>query len=259
MRALRSPFILAAALLLASSFSGADQITVRHVEGVVHGFLTLRTTDGALLADGDLEQTAAGNRVTSRVSFRFKDGSLHDETAVYSQRGHFRLITDHLIQKGPSFPHPVDVTISADGHVAVRYAEDGKQRIADEQLALPQDLANGLTLTLLKNLGAGVSSAKVTMVAATPKPRVVTLVVSRAGEDTFSAGSSPRKATHYVVRVDIGGLKGLIAPLVGKQPPDTHVWILSGDIPAFVKSEGPMYYGGPVWRIELTSPVWSAR
>jgi hypothetical protein len=30
----------------------------------------------------------------------------------------------------------------------------------------------------------------------------------------------------------------------------------SGEAPAFVKSEQPFYLGGPVWRIELVSPVW---
>jgi len=45
-------------------------------------------------------------------------------------------------------------------------------------------------------------------------------------------------------------------PLVGKQPPDSHVWILGGEAPAFVKAEQPPYNEGPVWRIELTSPVW---
>jgi len=48
----------------------------------------------------------------------------------------------------------------------------------------------------------------------------------------------------------------LIAPLVGKQPPDSHVWILGGDAPAFVKAEQALYIGGPVWRIELASPSW---
>jgi len=27
-------------------------------------------------------------------------------------------------------------------------------------------------------------------------------------------------------------------------------------VPAFVKSEQPFYMGGPLWRIELVSPVW---
>ena len=43
---------------------------------------------------------------------------------------------------------------------------------------------------------------------------------------------------------------------LGKQPPDSRVWVLAGDAPAFVRSEQPLYAGGPLWRIELTSPVW---
>ncbi len=50
-------------------------------------------------------------------------------------------------------------------------------------------------------------------------------------------------------------MTGLVAPLIGKQPPDTQVWILGGEAPAFVKMEGPLYSGGPIWRIELVSPV----
>jgi hypothetical protein len=84
----------------------------------------------------------------------------------------------------------------------------------------------------------------------------VKLLISAEGEDSFSAGGSARKATRYVIKVDIGGVAGVVAPIVGKQPQDTHVWILGGDAPSFVKSEGPLYPGGPIWRIELTSPDW---
>ena len=67
-----------------------------------------------------------------------------------------------------------------------------------------------------------------------------------AGEESFATGGTNRKAMHYVLKVDIGGIKGVVAPLVGKQPPDSHVWILGGDAPAFVKSEQPLYNGGPL-------------
>ena len=73
---------------------------------------------------------------------------------------------------------------------------------------------------------------------------------------SLSIAGSGQKATHYVLKVNIGGLAGLIAPLVGKQPPDSHVWIFGGDTPAFVKAEQALYPGGPVWRIELASPTW---
>ena len=94
-------------------------------------------------------------------------------------------------------------------------------------------------------------------VAATPKPRLVRLAISVAGTETFKTGATARKATHYVLKVKIGGIAGWLAPLIGKQPPDVHVWILGGEAPAFVRAEQPLYTGGPVWRIELVSPTWS--
>jgi len=59
-----------------------------------------------------------------------------------------------------------------------------------------------------------------------------------------------------VVHVDIKGLAGAVAPLLGKDPPDSHMWILQGEAPAFLKSESPLFPDGPLWRIELTSPTW---
>jgi hypothetical protein len=248
---------LVCALALRPAALSADPIAVRHAEGIVHGFLIMRAADGTLVADGDLIQTSRGDRVTARLVFRFKDGSIQDDTALYSQRGSFRLISDHLIQKGPTFPRPLEMTISrAKGRVTVRYLDDGQQKVADEQMELPPDLANGMILTLMKNIESTQSAAKVSMIAATPKPRLVKLAVTNVGEETFSIAGSKRQATHYAIKVEIGGVSGLLAPLVGKQPPDSHVWILRGEAPAFVRGEQPLYLGGPMVRIELTSPVW---
>jgi hypothetical protein len=238
----------------------AEPVAVRHAEGIVHGFLSLRSTDGTLLANGDLIQTASGDRVTSRLVFHFKDGSILDETAVFSQRREFVLLTDHLIQKGPTFPRAEDVTINcASGQVTVRYTnEHGEEKVESEQMKLPPDLANGMTLVLMKNIRAAEPPKALSMIVTSPKPRLVKLAISSAGDEEFSTAGAPRKATHYVVKVEIGGVSGLVAPLVGKQPPDTHVWILQGEAPAFVKSEGPLFADGPIWRIELVSPVWPA-
>jgi len=252
--------LLACAVLLQAGALPAAPVAVRHTEGVVHGFLVLRTLEGNALADGDLIQVARGDRVTSQLQFRFKDGSVHDETAVYSQRRSFRLLSYHLVQKGPAFQHPMEVSINGStGQVTVRYTDDdGKEKVASDRLQLPPDVANGLILTLVKNVGPDEPRTTVSMVAATPKPRLVKLVITPQGEEPFSIGGSKRKATHYVLKVEIGGVAGWVAPLMGKQPPDIHVWILSGDAPAFVRLEGPLYLGGPTWRIELTSPVWPA-
>jgi len=236
----------------------AAPVAVRHTEGLVHGFLVLRTLEGNTLADGDLIQVAHGDRVTNHLMFRFRDGSVRDETAIFSQRGNFRLLNYHLVQKGPAFQRPMEVLVdNATGQVRVRYTdEDAKEKVISDRLELPPDVANGMIFTLLKNVRPDGPPTAVSMVAATPKPRLVKLVVTPRGEEPFSIGGSRRKAIHYVIRVEIGGVAGVVAPLLGKQPPDIHVWILGGEAPAFVKSEGPLYLGGPIWRIELTSPVW---
>jgi hypothetical protein len=249
---------LAMAVLFRTTVASSEPVVVRHVEGLVHGFLSLRSPEGDVLASGDLIQDARGDRVTSRLVFHFEDGSLHDETSVFSQRGHFQLISNHLVQKGPAFERPLEMMIDCpSGHVTVRYEnKDGKEKVEDEHLDLPADLANGLIPVLLKNLQRDALPSSVSFVAATPKPRLVKVAIAVAGTDPFSIAGSARKATHYVLKVDIGGFAGVLAPLVGKQPPDSHVWVLEGEAPAFVRSQAPMFTGGPVWQTDLVSPVW---
>ena len=50
----------------------AEQVRVRHMEGLMHGFLALRTLDGKRLAVGEMTQIAEGDRVTSRLIFALK-------------------------------------------------------------------------------------------------------------------------------------------------------------------------------------------
>jgi hypothetical protein len=249
--------VLATVVCLAPSVV-ADPVTVRFAEGVVHGFLTLREPGGPVLASGDLLQTATGGQVKSRLVFHFTDGSLSDETAVFSQRGHFRLLTDHAIQRGPAFERELEMSIDAGNSlVTVRHRKPGEEeKVEREQMTLPADLANGMVSMLLKNVRGGGTRHTLSMIAATPKPRLVKLEVSVAGKESLTIAGAPHTATHYVLKVDIGGLSGLIAPLVGKQPPDAHVWILDGEVPAFLRSRAPMFVGGPLWQIDLVSPAW---
>jgi hypothetical protein len=146
-RSIRSASLmkLGAVVLLQPGALLAEPVPVRYREGTVHGFLALRTLEGKILAAGDLIQTVRGNRVVSRLAFRFKDGSVDDETAVFSQEHNFRLVSDHHIQKGPSFPKPTDVSINAStGRVIVRYTDNGKEKVEEEQMELPPDILNGI-------------------------------------------------------------------------------------------------------------------
>jgi hypothetical protein len=256
---LRAMGLLAISAVALSSSLMSEPVVTRYTEGLIHGFLVLRDTDDKILASGELSQRASGNRVTSQLVFHFGDGSLHEETTVFSQRKVFQLVSYHLVQRGKSFKRATDMRINAaTGLVTVISADDdGKEKTYSETMKLPPDLANGLSMTLVKDIDPKALKTTISMVASTPKPRLVKLVIEPEDvEDSFSVAGAPRKALHYTVKVDIGGIGGVVAPIVGKQPPDTHVWLVGGKSPGFLKSEGPLSDGGPVWKIELASPVW---
>ena len=251
---------LVIAILLGPILGAAAPIAVRYSEGSVHGFLSLRSLEGNLIAAGDLTQIVRGNHAVSHLVFHFKDGSVDDETAVFTQKGVFRLISDHHIQKGPTFPQSTNLTINAStGEVTVRYQEKGEEKVVTDHLDLPADLANGIILDVIKNIQPDAKESKISYVAASPKPRLVHLVITPQGVETFSAADALNKATCFLMKVDLGGVAGMIVPMIGKQPADTRIWIAGGAAPAFVKSEGPLHLGGPIWRIEMASPVWRER
>jgi len=260
-------FLIAFAAFAAGLDAHCDPVQVRHAQGTLHGYLAMHSEDGQVVAAGDLFQVVRGDRVTSHVVFHFKDGSLDDETSVFSQRGTFHLISDHHIQKGPFFSHPMDMTIDvASGQVTVRSAgKDGKDDVKTDHMNLPPDLANGIIIPVIENLptnapggnksdGRSQPETDVSMVVATPKPRLVKLAISRVGEDNFLLAGFERKDVHYQIKFELGGVAGKGAPLVGKQPPDVQVWIEGGAMPTLVREEGPLAEGSAIVSIQITGP-----
>ena len=248
-----------AGLLLCTAVQG-DPVVVRHVQGYIHGFLVVKDTDDKVLASGDLIETPSGNRVTTTLDLRFADGSLYEETSVFSQRVKYRLLSYKQVMKGPAFKTQETLSLdTASGNVNINYTDkDGADKTIADKLSLPPDLANGILALLLTDADPKVETT-LSMLVSTPKPRVVKLKISATGQDSFSIGGAEKKATHYILKIDIGGVTGVAAKVVGKQPPPEHMWIAAGNAPVFLKSEGPLYEDGPVWRIELASPVWRQR
>lgn len=258
-RALVTGFVAAAVLLMPSP-AHADRIQVAHLEGLAHGFVALHALDGALLASGDLTQHTTGSRVTTRLHLRFKDGSTHEETTVYTQRGYFRLVSNHVVQKGPAFKRQMESLIHRDGRVRIRYSEeDGQEKIIEDRVKLPPDIANGMILVALKNLPPNAPKSEVSFLAMTPKPKLVKLEITPAGEEPFSTAGIARNAMHYKVKVHVPGVTGVVAAVVGKLPPDSHLWVLRGEAPVFVRGETTLAADGPVWRLDVVSPTWPSR
>ena len=263
MKNIQPPWIRTLYLLVSLFWGGclgaaAEPVSTLHLQGTLHGFLELRSEDGHILASGDVIQVVHGDQVTTRTLFHFKDGSIDDETTVFSQRHELHLVSDHHIQKGPSFPHPMDVWIDCrKNQVEVRSTDkDGKEEVKTEHLDLPPDLANGMVPIILENLPPHLAEKTVPMLVATPKTRMVKLVISSRGEEPVSVVGLSHRASHYEIKIDLGGVAGVVAPMIGKQPPNIQVWTLGGQAPTFLREVGPLYADGPITTIQLASPVW---
>jgi hypothetical protein len=152
----------------------------------------------------------------------------------------------------------MDLLIDArSGQVTVRSTgKDGKEEVKTDHLNLPADLANGMVPLVIENIRSGAPETTVSMIVATPKPRLVKLAISSAGEDTCSVVGISQKAMHYEIKIELGGVAGVVAPLIGKAPPNIQIWAIGGDAPTFVKEQGPIYAEGPLMTIQLASPVW---
>jgi hypothetical protein len=234
--------------LSCSVASFAEPVDVRFTEGIGRGFPVLRDAKGDKIAQGDLAQVARGDRVENRLTFRFRDGSFYDETVVFSQRDVFRLLSYRIVQRGPSFPESLDATVDREtGRYTVRYKgdEDSPEEVVKGTFEMPSDAYNGLLSTLMKNLPTG-SSATVQIIAFTPKPRLVKMLLMPASADTVMMSETAVPSTRYLVKPQLG----LFASLLVAEIPDIKIWVSGGEAPAFLRFEGPLYFMGPIWRID---------
>ena len=253
--------MLAALALVTSAAvsASAAPVRVRFVEGAVHGFLLLREGNGDVLARGDWWQVPKADAIETHLRFRFPDGSLSHETFVFTQNRVFALRSYRLAQRGPSFPRQIEASLDTEtGGYVVRHRESGEAEKVDEgRLDLPEDVyAIGMLAVLLRNLepDEGFTSH---VVVFTPEPRVVGIDVRPAGEEQFSLGGAARTARRYLVELELRGVTGLFAKLLGKDPPDLRYWMAGGPVSTFLRFEGPLYPEGPILRIELAAPRWS--
>jgi len=248
-RAVATSLLLVTATLWFPSHTRAGTVAVRFTEGVAHGFPVLRSVEGEQLAAGEFTQVARDDLVENRFVFRFRDGSLYDENVVFSQRGVFRLERYRIVQRGRSFPETIEASIDrSTGRYDVRYQadEDAVEERLSGHFTLPEDVYSGMLGTLMKNL-APAESPIVHVLVFTPQPRVVKMQIAAAGEDTMTLGGRPLPTLRYQIKPQLG----MLASLLVIDLPPIQCWVITGDAPAFVKFQGPLYFMGPVWRIEL--------
>ena len=246
------------ALGTALSTITAAPVPVRFAEGVTHGFLLLRSLDGELLATGDLLQVVRDGEVDKRMVFQFKDGSVFEESVVFTEQGVYTMLSYRMSQRGPMFSEDTEISLERSTgkyRVSTTDRDDGREKTLEGTIDLPPDVYNGMIFNVVKDLPEGAGET-VHYVAFTPTPRLIQIEMTPAAVQKVLVGELEKSAVHYVLKPRLGAWLKIFATLLGRAPQDQHVWIVPDDVPAFVRFEGPLSPTGPAWRIELTSPRW---
>jgi hypothetical protein len=230
-------------------------VPVRFTEGTVHGFLRLTTESGTVLAHGDLFQLVGADGIASRMVFHFDDGSVFEEAVTFTEQDVFAMKTYHLVESGPAFAADLDATLSRTGSYVVKSKshKDGRDHDYTGTLAMPGDVYNGMIPTIAKNVSPSANTT-VHLVAFMPEPRMIALELAPSPSASVRLGTREEAAVEFALKPKLGFLVQLAAKATGKLPPDSHLLIVTDGVPAFVRSDGPLY-SGPVWRIALTSPA----
>jgi hypothetical protein len=237
----------------------AEPIRVRQSQGTEHGFLVIRSEGGEVIGHGDLIQTAHGTRVTSELALHFKDGSLDDETTVYTQNGVFHLVSDHHVQKGPFFKTALDMTVESGGQVTIRTTDkDGKVQNQTKHVDLPADVCNGMLAQLLVNIPPTTPGLKLGMVAPQgDKPRLIKLNITPDSPGKFTDVGVTYNATIFRIHLELGGVVGVVAPIIGKQPGDLYIWVSESPAPQLLRLQGALADGGQVVSVELSGATFN--
>jgi len=235
----------------------AAPVAMRFPEGPAHGFVDLSDpATGKVLAHGELIQWLDRKVVVSRLVFRFADGSLYDETVRFAQRPTFRLLSYELTQKGPSFAEETEIEFDRSGRYRASVTPHGEEeKRAEGTTEIPDDVSNGLTSVLAKNLPKG-TSASTHLMTFLPEPMALDLDITPEGADIYWVGGAASEATRFHIKPKVPGVKGVLASIVGKEPPEVRMWIAPEPAPVLVRFEGALFVDGPPWRIELAAPRW---
>ena len=250
---------IALLVMILSVATSGGEVPVRYPEVTSHRMFVLRSLDGKEIGKGELEETTEGRLVTSKLTLNFKNSSLYQETAQFTQDGTFHVSKFHMSESGPSFKDAMEMTIDvANGTVEVHADEQNsvaeKQRDWSEHIHLPQDLANGIVPLVARNMPAAAGKTTVSMIVATPSPKLVHVTISPTALQKFRFDGSRLEATRYAVQVDLSGFTGTLVEMAGRQPAPSFVWMLRGKVPSFLMAQ-EAFLGGPVCRIELARPL----
>jgi hypothetical protein len=233
MRCLLIVLVLGAGPVLADE---GGPVRPHQVLGTLHGFPSMSDTSGQVIADGELTQERSGDRVRVRIRWAFGDGREGEE------RDEFQ-VDKTLAQRRFSWVETrketelrrFEVDFLAGTAVAVTRNEKGEMERDESKLELPagRSFAGYGTALAVSDLSLGPGGAtELNFVAFTPKPRTVTLKVTRDQEEPFSVAGRSIPVDRYTLHAEIPFPASIFV-----SARDAHLWFTHTPPPALVRAE----------------------
>jgi hypothetical protein len=226
-------------VLLGAVTASADEpqpVKPRHALGTLHGFPSMSDTTGRVIADGELTQELTGDELRVKIRWAFVDGREVEERdefqvdKVLAQTGFSWVETrkDSLLRR-----FEADL-VSGTARATTRNDKGELQR-EESTLELPAGRAftgYGTALAVSElSLGPG-GKRQITFVAFTPKPRAITLEVTRNGTERFTVAGRSMVTDRYTLHPQIPFPASIFV-----NARDAQLWFTHSPPPALVRAE----------------------
>jgi len=194
-------------LLLALVLTAAQPVPVRYALGTLHGFPSMSGAAGKVIANGELTQEVAADRVVVHIRWEFADGRRAEERDEF--RAGRTLAQERFSwveTRGGIEQRRFEVDFSTGKATSSVRDEKGHVDRDEKQLDLPRGRSftgygTALAVTQLA-LGPG-EKAEITFVAFTAKPRTVTLEARREDEEKIGVAGRLISCDRYTLHPKI--------------------------------------------------------
>lgn len=252
----RAPVLIGAVCI---SWAGAvwaldpgEPIHLVWIEGDMAGMTRIYTDEQQhVIGSVEYHQHRAGDVLTAVRIAHFTDGSSDEDEAEAKVGATLEAVRGRSTLRNAKGTATLELTIDvAAGHVG-GFSGIGKDRQEyDESFKLTAGTYWGpLIAIVIKNFDANAVGDKLVFrtVAATPKPRVIDMEVTRGSRPTIAFPGVRVRAIEYAM---LPTVNFLLDPIIKRLAPKTTFFQQEGKPPALVRYAGPRNYQGQMIRIE---------
>jgi hypothetical protein len=208
------------------------------VEGDVQAFPGLTDASGKPLAEGRYVQKVEGHLLRIEARYDFPGGRVVVERAALRLHPQIEQESwDWTERVAGRLVRQYEADFRTGKAVATR-VDEHKRWKEDLEIAPGKTFAGIGFITVVKALRAQLAPGghvDLRAVAFTPTPRTAPITITREGGEPVRMAGRTIPGDKYTIHVDIPGVARLFV-----DPPDIHIWLVSGEPPAFLRFEGPL-------------------